>query len=89
MLQTCTSWMRGPNSDVWLLYPNMLVFQYVWKYIIFVIGRLLPGSLSLSHTCGLKSPTSYEIAYDIHSYHESAISQAGDMTKNDHIAPQH
>ncbi len=42
----------------------MLVFQYVWKYIILVIGRLLPDSLSLSHTCGLKSPTSYEIAYD-------------------------
>ncbi len=41
----------------------MLVFQYVWKYIISVIGtsRL---SLSLSLSRGLKSPNSYEIAYD-------------------------
>ncbi len=47
---------------------NMLVFQYVWKYIISVIGtsRL---SLSLSRTRGLKSPNSYEIAYD--KYRES------------------
>ncbi len=46
---------------------NMLVFQYVWKNIISVIGtsRLsLSLSLSLSRTCGLKSPNSYEIAYN-------------------------
>ncbi len=38
---------------------NMLVFQYVWKYIISVIGRLL----SLSRMHSLKSPNSYEIAH--------------------------
>ncbi len=39
---------------------NMLVFQYVWKYIISVIGT---SRLSLSRTRGLKSPNSYEIAH--------------------------
>ncbi len=45
---------------------NMLVFQYVWKYIISVIGT---SRLSLSGTRGLKSPNSYEISYD--KYRES------------------
>ncbi len=49
---------------------NMLVFQYVWKYIISVIGT---SRLSLTHACasGLKSPNSYEIAYD--KYRESLL----------------
>ncbi len=38
----------------------MLVFQYVWKYIISVIGT---SRLSLSRTRSLKSPNSYEIAH--------------------------
>ncbi len=45
----------------------MFVFQYVWKYIIWLL--VLPVSLSLSRTRGLKSPNSYEIAYD--KYRES------------------
>ncbi len=73
----------------------MLVFQYVWTYIISVIGT---SRLSLSRTRGLKSPNSYEIAYD--KYRESLScphppmhDNIGDLTgwryddmKNDHIA---
>ncbi len=43
----------------------MLVFQYVWKYIISVIGT---SRLSLIHA-QFKSPNSYEIAFD--KYRES------------------
>ncbi len=49
--------------NIWIF--NMLVFQYVWKYIILVIG---PSRLSLMHA-QFKSPNSLEIAYD--KYRES------------------
>ncbi len=72
-----------------------IFYQYVWKYIISVIGT---SRLSLSHTRGLKSPNSYEIAYDkslslAPTHPCTIISCIGDLTgwryddmKNDHIA---
>ncbi len=53
MRQTCYSITCGPNSDEWLLYWNITSCS--------VIGT---SRISLSRTRGLKSPNSYEIAYD-------------------------
>ncbi len=46
----------------------MLVFQYVWSSLYY-FGYWYFQALSLSRTRGLKSPNSYEIAYD--KYRES------------------